>query len=120
VPIEKFSVSYERSGGLAAMSQKVAIKPGRRGEASASTGHETRAVRFRPSVLKVKQLRNGLSDPRFKLLESSPSGSCADCYVYSLVYREHSVSIAEPDVPVWLAKTIGRLEALVETHLPFH
>jgi hypothetical protein len=80
---------------------------------------ESRTVRFRVSVSKINQLRAGLSDPRFALLESSGPGNCADCYSYSIAYRGHSVTISQVDVPGWLSGTIGRLEALA-LHRPLH
>jgi hypothetical protein len=116
--VEKFSVSYERNGGLSATPQKLVIQPGRLAAAT-SASSEGRTVRFRVSAPKIRQLRAGLSNPRFALLESSGPGNCADCYVYSIDYRGHSVSLDQVDVPSWLSKTIGRLDALA-AHRPLH
>ena len=121
VPVAKFSVAYERSGGLAPMPQKLVITPGRHAVATArGAGGRPQTARFRAAVGTVKRLRNGLSDPRFAAFGGGGPGNCADCYFYAIDYREHSVSVPQSDVPVWLGRTIDRLEALVEAHLPFH
>ena len=120
MPTEKFSVTYERSGGLKPMPQMLVIRPGRKATATTrSAGGESRTVHFRVPVPKAQQLRAGLSNPRFALLESSGPGNCADCYLYSIDYRGHSVSLTEVDIPGWLRKTVGRLGALA-AHLPSH
>jgi hypothetical protein len=121
VPVAKFSVIYERGGGLKPMPQRLVIRPGRHAIATtASATGRSRTVRFRVSVLTIKRLRAGLDDPRFDLLESSGPGNCADCYVYSIDYRGHAVSVAQVDVPRWLSKTIERFGALAGSHRPFH
>jgi hypothetical protein len=101
--------------------QKLVISPGRQAVVKTlGPGGEPRTARFRVSALTIKRLRNGLSDQRFDVFEGSGPGNCADCWVYSIDYRGHSVSVAQTNVPIWLRKTIGRLEALVESHLPLH
>jgi len=120
VPVSKFSVRYERSGGLKVMPQKVVIKPGRHVVATTRNGVGVKTVRYRVPVPTVKRLRNGLSDPRFAAFEGGPPGTCADCYVYTITYRGHMVTVDESTVPGWLRKTITRLEALAAPHLPFH
>jgi hypothetical protein len=119
-PISQFSVRYERSGGLKVMPQKVVIKPGRHAVATTRNGRGVKTVRYRVPVPTVKRLRNGLSDPRFAAFEGGPPSNCADCYVYSITYRGHTVTVDQSEVPAWLQKTITRLEALAGPHLPFH
>jgi hypothetical protein len=102
------------------MPQKLVIRRGRQATATTrSASGESQTVRFRVPAAKIRQLRAGLSNPQFALLESSEPGNCADCYLYSIDYRGHSVSVTQVDVPSWLSKTIGSLEALA-AHRPFH
>jgi hypothetical protein len=121
VPTEKVALTYERSGGLAATPQKLVIRPGRQAAATGTNAAgKKKTVHFRLSAPKTNQLRNKLLDRRFALLEDSVApGNCADCYLYSIKFRGHSVSISQVDVPAWLAKTIGHLEALA-AHRPLH
>ena len=120
VPVSKFSVSYERSGGLKVMPQKVVIRPGRHAVATTRNGVGVKRVRYRVPVPTVKRLRKGLSDPRFAAFEGGPPSNCADCYVYTITYRGHTVTVDQSTVPSWLQRTITRLEALAGPHLPFH
>jgi hypothetical protein len=120
VPVSQFAVSYERSGGLKVMPQKVVIRPGRHAVATTRNGVGVKTVRYRVPVRTVKQLRNGLSDPRFAAFEGGAPSTCADCYVYTIAFRGHTVTVDQSTVPVWLQKTITRLEALAGPHLPFH
>ena len=121
VPVAKVAASYERSGGLQPTTERVVITPGRKAAVTTRTaGGALRTVRFRLSVLTVKRLRNGLSQPHFPGFESPPPGSCADCRAYTLEFRGRSVSFPETEIPIWLKKTVGRFEALVDAHRPFH
>jgi hypothetical protein len=121
VPVEQFTAVYERSGGLKATPQRLVVRPGRRVTATTTgASGRPRTARFRISVLKAKQLRNGLQSAHLDEIDPGAPGSCADCYVYSLSFREDTVSLSQADVPVWLNRTIERFEALIEAHLPFH
>ena len=68
VPVSKFTVSYERSGGLKVMPQKVVIKPGRHAVATTRNGVGVKTVRYRVPVPTVKRLRSGLSEPPLRRL----------------------------------------------------
>jgi hypothetical protein len=121
VPVEQFTAVYERSGGLKPMPQKLVVRPGRHVTATTvGASGRPRTARFRISVLKAKQLRNGLQTARLDEIDPGAPGSCADCYFYSLSFRGDTVTISQADVPVGLSRTIKRFEALIEAHLPFH
>ena len=121
LPDAKFAASYERSGGLKPMPQKVVFSPGRKAAVTTldPTG-KPRTVRFRLPILKLHQFRNALSQPKFALYESHLPGTCADCYLYSIAYRGHSITFVQTEIPIWIRKTVYRFEALVESHRPFH
>jgi hypothetical protein len=121
VPVSRFAVTYERNGGLAPSPDKLVVRRGRRAAVkTTSAAGVARTVRFRLSVLTVKRLRNALSQPPFATWEGVPANGCADCYVYTLDFRGHSVSFPQNEIPIWLRKTVRRFEALVEAHRPFH
>lgn len=119
-PIEQFAISYERSGGLAAMPEKLTVKPGRDVMVTARRRNGGEGVGFRLGVKQTKKLRAAAETARIDELPSSMPGNCADCYVYSVTYRGKSASIAEIDVPRRMQPLIDRAEALIAAHLPFH
>ncbi len=122
VPVERFTAVYERSGGLKPTPQKLVVRPGRHATATTvGPSGRPRTARFRISVLKAKQLRNGLQTAHLYEIVPGPPGPCADCYFYSLAFRGDSVNLSQSDVSAaGIGKTIERFEALVEAHLPFH
>jgi hypothetical protein len=121
-PVASFAISYERSGGLKPMPQKLVIEPGRRGQVyQAPNGHESGARIFRVGKSRILSLRRGLAKAHFEQIEGGGlPGTCADCYLYSIRYRGHSVSLVETEVPAQLRKVINQLEAVIDAHLPFH
>ena len=102
------------------MPQKVVIRPGREAETATSSFNEGSEVGFTLSVLKAKQLRAGLSQAQFRRFESPLPGNCADCYVYTITFRGHTISFTQSEIPIWIKKTVARFEALYETHRPRH
>jgi hypothetical protein len=120
VPIERFSAVYERSGGLKPMPQRVVIRPGREAETATRSFDENSEVGFTISVLKAKQLRAGLSQPRFRAFDTTLPGNCADCYLYTIGFRGHEISFPQSEIPGFIRKTVARFEALYESHLPRH
>jgi hypothetical protein len=121
-PVASFAISYERSGGLKPMPRKLVIEPGRRGQVfQAPNGHESGARIFRVGKDSILSLRRSLTRAHFEQIESGGSpGTCADCYLYSIRYLGHSVSLVETEVPARLRPVIDRLEAVIDAHLPFH
>jgi hypothetical protein len=128
-----FALHFEKSGGLKPMPEELTIRPGRRAVATlgVSGSGESRTVRFRVSRRKVSILRKGLRRSHFFALGSSPPGRCADCFVYTIDYRGHRVSVDQSSISSQLAGVVTKLETIVFTHavmpspgelphLPFH
>jgi hypothetical protein len=119
-PVEQFAITYERSGGLAAMPEKLTVRPGRNATMTVRRRNGGESVAYRLGVKQVKKLRAAAETARISELPASEPGSCADCYVYSVTYRGESASVAEVDVPRRMQPLIDRAEALIAAHLPFH
>jgi len=125
-PPSRFVLVYERSGGLKSMPRKLKIGPNRVGtmeEARRRPGEgEEAATRFRLPVKTILGLRRALGQAGFAYIPSpgtNPS-SCADCFTYSIRYARHQVTFNDVTMPESLGPVLRRLEAIVETHLPFH
>ena len=119
--VSAFAISYVRSGGLKSMPQKLTIMPGRHASATVLTPRTgIRTVRFRVGAKRIVSLRKGLSEAHFSQLRTSNPGNCADCFLYSLRYRGHDVTLTEVDVPSPLRAVIDQLEALIAAHRPLH
>jgi hypothetical protein len=118
-----FAISYERTGGLKPMRQKLVIRPGRHAVATASGPNgRLRSVRFRVGRTKIESLRNALARIDFEAIGAAgPNpGTCADCYFYAIRYEGHEVSFDQESVPAELRGIVARLEALIAAHRPFH
>jgi hypothetical protein len=116
--VSQFAVDYHRSGGLKAELLGLQIEPGRRAilEARGET------TRFRVAPKEIRSLRSGLEKANWKTIAKPASGSatCADCYQYSIEYRGLTVSFDEAIQTRRFDPAIDRLEALIDSHLPFH
>jgi hypothetical protein len=120
-----FAISYERSGGLASMPRSLAVAPGRQATAKARVSLRTGGLvttHFLIGVRQVKRLRAALERADFQAIPAPgpEPGACADCYTYDIRYRGHELSFSEANLPETLRPVVGRLEALIEAHLPFH
>jgi len=112
-----FALTYERSGGLKATPQKLTIGPGRHAIATiADTRGGTKTVRFQIPRKRVQNLRQGLAQAHFSQLESPPPGNCADCYLYSISYRGHEVTVGQADMSDRLDDVVTELETLIHAH----
>jgi hypothetical protein len=120
LPIERFAISYERSGGLAAMPEKLTVRPGRDVVITVRRRNGGDGVAFRLGVEQTKKLRAAAETARIGEIAPSDPGNCADCFVYSVTYRGKSASVPEVDVPRRMQPLIDRAEALIDAHLPFH
>jgi hypothetical protein len=119
--VERFAISYERSGGLAAMPQKLTIRPGRHATVTALDANgRRRNVEFRVAAKKVERLRAAAETARIGEIASPQPGTCADCFRYTVAYRGEKASVEEVDVPARMRPLIARAEALIAAHLPFH
>ncbi|HEY7257126.1 MAG TPA: hypothetical protein VH476_10640 [Solirubrobacterales bacterium] len=117
--VAQFAVAYQRSGGLKAEPRSLRITRGR--HATAKGGGN--AVRFRVGVRKIRRVRRGLESAN---IESVPapvpqsSVTCADCFHYRITYRGHVAEFSQEDQPRQLVPVVNELEALIDSHLPFH
>ena len=118
-PPQPFAIHFEKSGGLKPKPQELTIGPGRHARAAMATGTPAgvRTVRFRVSRKQVARLRRGLRQAHFSELESSLPGKCADCYLYTIEYRGHEVTIDESALPERLHDVVRKLETIVFTHV---
>ncbi|HEY5976564.1 MAG TPA: hypothetical protein VIT85_01800 [Solirubrobacterales bacterium] len=116
-PPQPFAIHFEKSGGLKPIPIELTIRPGRRAMASISgTRAGERTVRFRVSRRKVASLKSGLRRAHFFKLQSPFPGNCADCFLYSIEYREHKVSTDQSAMPAKLGEVVAELESLVYAH----
>jgi hypothetical protein len=121
LPVAKFAFSYDRSGGLAPMPQRLVVRPGRKATAVAvGPDRKSHRVEFRLSVAATEQLRDAAEAANLAKIGAEAPGTCADCFVYTVAYRGDSVSIDQASLPPGLSKLVSRSEALIAAHLPFH
>jgi hypothetical protein len=113
-----FAISYERSGGLNPTPCKLTIRPGRYAAASTRVagGRYTSTARFRVPDHRIRSLQGSLARANFAAIESVPPLGCADCYLYSIRYRGHEVTLQETDISTHLRRVIDQLEAVITTH----
>jgi hypothetical protein len=115
-----FAISYERSGGLKPMPQKLVIRPGLHAALTASRvgSPEPRMVHFQVGAKRVESLRRALARAEFGTIgDPGPNpGVCADCFFYAIRYRGHEVSFSQVSVPQRLSGVVGQLEAVIAAH----
>ncbi len=120
----KFAIAFERSGGLKASVETLVVRPGLRAYATAPKGDREASKRFRMDALRAEELRKELAKARFTHLRSTANpgnpGACADCYVYSITYRGHTVLFFDSQVPHGLDEVVDGLEEEVIEHLYRH
>jgi hypothetical protein len=117
-PPGSFSISYERSGGLAPSGSKLLVSPGRHAvaESSGSRAGERR-VSFRIGRGRVIALERGLRRAGFGSIGNPGDSNCADCFAYAIRYRGHRVSLDESQVPAELGAVIAEIESVVSAHV---
>ncbi len=118
--VEEFTLFYERRGGLAAESRRLVVRSERRATVKWTIRRSLRTARFRLSPLTVKRLHNALATPQWRELRDPGPSGCADCYVHSISWDGHAVTLDDSELPVWLRRTVRRLESLVGAHRPRH
>jgi hypothetical protein len=114
--IAQFAVSFERGGGLKADPRSLEIAPGR----NATAKGLGRTVHFRVGVKPVRRLRKALEGAGFADIPDPRPSNCADCFYYDIEYRGHEVEFSQLDQPRKLVGVVDQLEALIDSHLPFH
>jgi hypothetical protein len=122
--VARFKLTYDRSGGLRPDSRSLSIAPGRRATArvrAPRSGHYL-TVHFRIGVKPIRRLRNALERADFEAIDGPgpAAGACPDCYLYAIRYRGHQVAFTEADAPARLRSVVGRIESLIDAHLPRH
>ena len=109
-------LGVRRGGGLKAGPRSLQIAPGRHAKAKGLG----KTVGFRVGVKPVRRLRKALEGAGFESIPDPRPSNCADCFYYDIVYRGHEVEFSELDQPRKLVGVVDQLEALIDSHLPFH
>jgi len=116
-PPQPFAIDFEKSGGLRPVPMSLKVRPGRHAVARmGGAGGDERVVRFRLSRKKVASIKSGLRRAHFFRLESPLPGNCADCFVYSIAYRGHELTIDQSAMPRKLGDLVVVLESIVFEH----
>jgi hypothetical protein len=119
-PASHFAIAFERSGGLKASVETLRVRPGLRAVATGPKGSREASKRFEMSARSAEGLRRELARARFAELPGTPTGTCADCYVYSIAYHGHEVHFPASKVPEGLREVVDGLEEEVILHLYRH
>jgi hypothetical protein len=120
-PASHFAISFERSGGLKASVETLVVRPGLRAYATGPKGNREASAHFRMNAQTAEELRRELAKARFTHLRSTAKpATCADCYVYSIVYHGHTVLFSDSKTPAGLMEVVDRLEGEVIAHLYRH
>lgn len=111
------AIDYDKSGGIAGVHDHLHIAPGGKAILKGGYGTEAGTTGFRVGPRRLAALRKALATARFGTIppESGPTG-CADCFVYSVTYRGHTVTRDEIDVPERLAPVLRQLQAIIDAH----
>ncbi len=116
--VSQFTVDYHRSGGLKAETIWLQVEPGRHATLRARGS----TVRFRVATKKIRRLRTALEDAHWGTPgpPGSGPGACADCYQYTIRYRG-LIAVFDQSIQTHrFDHAVEQLEALVQSHLPFH
>jgi hypothetical protein len=119
-PASHFAIAFQRSGGLKASVETLRVRPGLRAFATAPKGPGEASRHFKMNAGNAEELRRELAKARFAELPSTPTGPCADCYVYSIAYHGHEVDFPASKVPEGLQEVVDGLEEEVILHLYRH
>jgi hypothetical protein len=116
-PVHDFTLAYKRTGGIAASTQTLAVRPGRLATATTAgapgSGHR---AEFRLAIPSVRSLQRGLSRAHLGSIPGAGPGGCADCFAYDLRYRGHHVALEEIDVPPRLRTVFDEIDSIIATH----
>jgi hypothetical protein len=120
-PASRFAIAFERSGGLKGSVETLVVRAGLRAYATAPKGTREASKHFRMNADNAEEIRRELRKARFGRLKSSADpGACADCYVYSITYRHHTVLFLESQAIGHLGEAVDSLEEEVIEHLYRH
>jgi hypothetical protein len=113
-PVHDFRLSYQRTGGIAASMQTLAVRPGRFATATTSgTSAGRKRSEFRLAIGSVRSLQRGLSQARLDSIPPPGPGGCADCFAYDLRYQGHHIELEEVDVPARLRKVFDQIDSII-------
>jgi hypothetical protein len=116
--VEDFTLAYKRTGGVAASTQTLAVRPRRLATATGSgTSAGRKRSEFPLTVRRVRSLQRSLSRADLGSIPPPGPSGCADCYAYDLRYEGHHVELEEVDVPPRLRAVFDALDAIIATHL---
>ena len=116
-PPGSFAIFYQRSGGIAASTSTLIVRPGRHAVAATSgTRAGENRVEFRIGKRRVQALQRGLRRAGFFAIEDPGESGCADCFEYEIRYRGHSVSVDQAEMPARLGPVVSELESIVTAH----
>ena len=111
-------VTYARSGGVASVPESLVVEAD--GAATVVAGIDGARLSFRLSDRELEQLRSELDAADFESVEDPPSPpTCADCYVYEIVYDGTTISYDEANPPAEsVTDVVGTLAAITGNHYP--
>jgi hypothetical protein len=111
-------VSYQRSGGIAGVNERLVIDPD--GEAQLAVGEpDPDAQRFEIGDPALERLRSGLAAADFAAIDRDSGLGCADCFEYEISYDGVTASFNEAaEVPDSVREVTAQLGRIVEAHLP--
>ena len=117
VSVHDFTLAYKRSGGIAASTRTLAVRPGRLATVTTrgapGSGHRSE---FRLAVENVRSLQRSLAAAHLGSIPGPGPGGCSDCFLYDLRYQGHHVALEEIDVPARLSKVFAQIDAIIDAH----
>jgi len=112
--VHDFTLAYKRTGGIAASTQTLAVRPGRFATATTSgTSAGRNRSEFRLAIGTVRSLQRRLSQARLDSIPPPGPGGCADCFAYDLRYEGHHIELEEVDVHARLRKVFDEIDAII-------
>jgi hypothetical protein len=111
-------VSYTRGGGIAGVPERLVIQTD--GTATVEAGYEPTATDFRLGDAELEQLRTELDAADLEGVEDPQTPStCADCFVYEIVYGGVTVGYDEANPPAEsVTAVVAHLGQIAADHQP--
>ena len=111
-------VTYERSGGIAGVVERLRIDGD--GQAMLERGIEGAASSFQVPASELETLESELEAAEFDEVERAPDDMvCADCFIYGIEYGGHQTTLGDLDQPPpSVAAVLVHLGELAADHQP--
>jgi hypothetical protein len=110
-------VTYERSGGIAGVSERLQV--GQDGGAVLITGPDRERTTLTVAGDELERLRSELEAADFSDPDGPPGAGCADCFAYRIEYGDEAVDFIEIEEPAEsLRPALDHLGDLVAAHSP--